>query len=167
MFRKIVIVFLFSFLLFSCLKKEDYSNIPKIEFESFTKLSEITGIDNRGILRIEFTDGDGDIGLDDSEIASPYDYNLFITFFEKQKGVWVKPVIYTDNDSIEYSFNARIPIITPLGQNKSVKGIIEDTVYINNFTSPYDTICFEVYIKDRALNKSNTIRTDDIIVKKK
>ncbi|OFX66916.1 MAG: hypothetical protein A2X12_01535 [Bacteroidetes bacterium GWE2_29_8] len=161
-----VFLFLISCLVVSCLKKDEYSNIPNIEYESFTKINNINGIDNRGILRIKFSDGDGDIGLSDNDIIYPYDYNLFIKFLEKQKGVWVEPKIANGDDTTYFSFNSRIPIITPVGENKSVKGVIEDTVFINNFLSPFDTICFEIYIKDRALNSSNTIRTTDIIVNK-
>jgi len=64
--------------------------------------------------------------------------------------------------------NSRIPVITPNGQNKSIKGDIEVILFINN-PKPnvqYDTICFDVSIVDRALNMSNTIRTPEIIVKK-
>ena len=47
------------------------------------------------------------------------------------------------------------------------KGEIEIEVFINNAFSDYDTIRFDAYIVDRALHKSNTIQTPEIIVNKK
>ncbi|MFA5783036.1 MAG: hypothetical protein WC868_12290, partial [Bacteroidales bacterium] len=64
------------------------------------------------------------------------------------------------------TYNSRIPVLTPNGENKSIKGDIEVELFINNYVSNYDTIAFDVSIADRALNVSNTIRTSDIIVKK-
>jgi len=61
--------------------------------------------------------------------------------------------------------NARIPVLTPDGSNKSIKGEIEDTLFIYNYESEFDTIMFEAYIVDRALHKSNTIETPIIIRK--
>jgi len=151
-------------ILTSCLKKENYPLVPVLKYEDFIKIPELDGIDKRGVLKLSFTDGDGNIGLDDNDKKKPYDYNLFISFYEIQKGV--PTPVKLDGDS-GVSFNARIPVITPKGKNKSISGTIEDTVYINNFLSPYDTIFFEVYIVDRDLNKSNVVTTPYIIVKKK
>jgi hypothetical protein len=53
---------------------------------------------------------------------------------------------------------------TPLdrvGQNKTVKGFIRIEMYF--FVIPeYDTIRYDFYIVDRALNKSNIESTSDI-----
>ncbi len=151
-------------LFFSCLKKENYPLVPVLKYEDFIKIPELDGIDKRGVLKMSFTDGDGNIGLGDDDVKSPYDYNLFISFYEIRNGVVT--AMKLDGDS-GVNFNARIPIITPKGNNKSISGVIEDTVYINNFLSSYDTVFFEAYIVDRDLNKSNVIRTPYIIVKKK
>jgi hypothetical protein len=146
--------------LLSCLKDEEYPIIPAIEFEDFILLLNTqTGIIQRGVLRISFKDGDGDIGLYPNDTAAPYDFNLFIDYFEIQNKDTV-PIFLVDPVSGDTStFNARIPILTPTGSDKSIKGEIEDTLFIYDPTSAFDTIMFRVYLVDRALHKSNIIHT--------
>jgi hypothetical protein len=76
--------------------------------------------------------------------------------------VEVKPV----DDSV--TFNARIPILTPAGRNKNIKGTITMTLalYFARQMLESDTIAFEIYIKDRALNESNVLQTPMFIIKK-
>ena len=161
----LILVFLLSVILFSCKKKEQYPVIPHIEYIDFTKIPTANNIDDKGTLKFSFTDGDGDIGLDPSDTLAPYNpgspwyFDLFITYYEKQKGNYVAVVLPMEN-------NSRIPVITPEGVNKSIKGDIEVELFINNPISSYDTICYNVQIADRALNLSNTIRTPDIIINK-
>jgi hypothetical protein len=159
-----VTIFLFIFVFVSCTQKEEFPIEPSIEYVSFLKIyNPSQELFDRGVLKISFKDGDGDIGLHDYETQEPYDYNFIITYFEIQNGeeVEVIPSWYNPlTDSIEYfNFNARIPILTPSGANKSIKGEIEDTLFIYNYSSPYDTIRFEAYILDRALHQSNTVST--------
>jgi len=76
--------------------------------------------------------------------------------------VEVKPVDST------LTFNARIPILTPAGRNKNIKGDI--TMYLELYFARQilksDTIGFEIYIKDRDLNESNVVETPLFIIKK-
>ncbi len=154
----------------SCSKKENFPDTPIIEYESFVKIRNSQNIDEKGILEFSFTDGDGDIGLYNWDTVAPYDYNLFITYFEKQNGEFKEVVLtYFDKITQEYdtiSFNARIPIINRSGEDKAFKGKIEIEMFINNYFSDFDTIRFDAYIKDRTLNESNVISTPEIVVKK-
>jgi hypothetical protein len=149
----------------SCRKQVVYPPVPYIEYVSFTKIQTTTSIDSKGILKISFTDGDGDIGLSESDTLYPFNpgsqyyYDLFITYYEKQHGNYVAVTLPMTN-------NSRIPVVTPDGENKSIKGTIEVELFINNPASTYDTIAYDVSIVDRALNMSNKIRTPDIIIHK-
>ncbi len=171
--RLVPLLFLTLLVLGSCKKYEEFPNEPKIEFMDFTLLRDLQGIDQRGILRFSYTDGDGNIGLHDTDTVAPYDYNLFIKYFEQQNGVFKEIFLITpipgDTAGLydTATFNGRIPILTPAGKNKAIRGEVEDTLFVNNFLSPYDTIKFEAYIVDRDLNKSNVITTPPIIVKKR
>ncbi|NTW25277.1 MAG: hypothetical protein HGA37_11285 [Lentimicrobium sp.] len=157
-----------------CKKYDEYPPEPSIGYLDFVLLRDAQGIDQRGVLRFSFEDGDGNIGLYSFDTLPPFDYNLFVKYFERQNGVFkeiflVTP-IYIDDTTIVYdtaTFNGRIPILTPAGKNKAINGEIEDTLFVNNPLSTYDTIMFEVYIQDRDLNKSNTIQTPPIVVKKR
>jgi len=171
--KYILVFLLLAAMISACKKYEDYPPEPAIEFMDFTKLRDAQGIDQRGVLRFSFSDGDGNIGLYNSDTLPPYDYNLFIRYFEKQNGTFREVFLITPNyindSTIVYdtaTFNGRIPILTPAGKNKAISGEIEDTLFVNNPLSAFDTIMFEVYIKDRELNVSNTIQTPPIIVKK-
>jgi hypothetical protein len=171
-FSKLHLFLLLSFLFaFSgCMKKEEFPVEPQIAFGSFVKIIDGSGIDNRGVLEISYTDGDGDIGLSQGDTLPPYDYNFFMKYYEKQNGVFKEVFITYFNEYTQMidtlDMNARIPMLTPSGRNKAIKGIIQDTIFINNYDSPYDTIRFEVFIKDRALHESNTIITPEIFIKK-
>jgi len=157
-FFKIFII-IFSFILFfACQKIEKYPDIPEIEFVGVTRIINPDNIIDKVVLKISFTDGDGDIGLTQNDTLPPYDYNFFIKYFEKRDGEFVEVVLK------DFSFNARIPVLTPEGRNKSIKGEIQDTIIVNTM-SAYDTIRFETYIVDRALHESNVIITPDIITK--
>ncbi len=152
-------------ILFSCRKKENYPDTPHIEFKSFSKIQNATIYDDKGIVTLSFTDGNGDIGLAMGDTFSPYSpgspyyYNFFIQYFERQMGVWTKV-------EPPLPFNARIPLINPSGKEMPLSGDLQMEIYINNPLSTYDTIRFELYILDRALNQSNSITTPEIIVKK-
>lgn len=158
------------FVMEACLNQEDFPVEPWIRFNGFAKIIDSTGIDNRGILEIYYQDGDGDIGLTQNDTLPPYDYNLFIRYFEKKNGQFEEVFLTFFNKETQtvdtINMNARIPMLTPSGKNKAIKGIIQDTLFINNYSSPYDTILFEVYIIDRALHESNRVTTPEIWIKK-
>lgn len=166
--RIIISVFLAGIVMFSCKKTEDYPVEPVIKLESFFKIyNSQQGIFDRGIMTISFTDGDGDIGLGQNDTTAPFDYNFIIRYFEIQNGdtveeelVWYNKITQS-YDTINH--NARIPYLTPRGSSKAIRGEIEDTLQIYNYSSEFDTIFFEAYIIDRALHESNTITTPLII----
>lgn len=160
--RLIVPVILLAVFFCSCKQSARFSIIPKIEFVDLEKIANNYNYDDKANLTFYFQDGDGDIGLEGN--ISPSDtlpeqkYNLFINYYEKQNGQFVKI------DSINN--NARIPYLSN-NVPESIEGEITYEIYINNYLSPYDTVYFDFYIVDRALHRSNTVRTPEIIIKKR
>ena len=145
-------------LMAGCGPKEKFPEQPLITFKSFEQLG------TSAKLTISFTDGDGDLGLDDSDVQPPFDtastyyHNLFLNYEELQNGVWEAPDLLLET-------NYRIPRITPTGQNKTLQGdIAVDLFWPIRPGSPYDTVRFEVMIVDRALNESNRVYSDAIKV---
>ena len=66
---------------------------------------------------------------------------------------------------LPFEFNYRIPIINTSSKKKTIQGEIKIAIkpfYYDPF-SKYDTIKYEIYIVDKALNKSNVISTPEII----
>jgi hypothetical protein len=175
MIAKVQQLFIFSacissFVFQSCLKPESYPDEPEIAYKDFKILGD------SAILSIDFVDGDGDIGLNPEDIQSPYDagsfyhYNLYLEYFEMMEGQWVKGTTdpagdnFPTGDTLNFSF--RIKNITPTGQNKTLKGIINVTlepVFYNILSNHNDTIKFRVSLIDRALNVSNFIETPAIV----
>ena len=155
----------FLFLLPSCIERETYPDVPRIEFRRFEKIDNGLGYDDKGILTIGFTDGDGNLGLGSSEIYPPFDsssmyyYNFFITYYEKQNGEYIAV-------ELPFTNNSRFPLLNTSGSDKPLRGEISIELFINNFSSPYDTIRFDAFITDRDLNHSDTITTPPILIKK-
>lgn len=151
-------------LLCGCSPREKFSEIPHIEFVGIEKIDNGTGVDSQAELVVHFQDGDGNIGLDESDttgVFSPdslYYYNFFIEYYEKQQGKWVSVELPTP-------LHVRVPV---LSQNvpESIEGDIKVLTYINNLFSPYDTVKLSCYLVDRDLNKSNVIETPEITVNK-
>lgn len=154
----------------SCRKVEKYPVIPQIQYLGFEKIyNPDLELYDRGVISFSFQDGDGDIGLNSNDTFPPfnasseYHYNLIITYFEMQNGVVTEvPILWYNPLTEQYdtlTLSARIPNLTPDGVNKSISGEIYDTLFIYNFNSSFDTISFDAYIIDRALNISNTIST--------
>ncbi len=147
----------------SCLKRVDYPNRPHIEFLGFyPNLAAAGPGDSLGAVKFSFTDGDGDLGLNEGDTmgefaqGQPYNYNLFINYFEKQNGVFVEVVP-------PFPFHVRFKRLTSEGGNGELEGEMEVGVTARPGT-PYDTIRYEMYIVDRALQHSDTIVTSDIIL---
>ena len=174
---KILIVFLLMLSFVSCLKPVKYPNEPIIEYVSFDQLDS-----SSAKLTFSFTDGDGDIGLEQEDVYPPYDsgsfyhYNVYINYFEMMDGEWVRgksnPPYYNNldnnssNDTISFKF--RLKNITPNGQNKALKGNVELTIepqFFNpNSVDDNDTIMYKILLLDRSLNHSNLISTPPIVL---
>ena len=161
----------------SCQNFEDFPDEPRITYDNFLLETDVqSGITTRGVLVINYTDGDGNIGLADWDTLPPFNYgskyyyNLIITYYEMHFGEWEEtPLVYWNNEDQQYdtlTFNARIPVLTPPSGNQAIKGFIQDTLFLYNPLSEktYDTIKFSVYIIDRLLNESNEVETPPIIV---
>ncbi|UCG27830.1 MAG: hypothetical protein JSV24_00295 [Bacteroidales bacterium] len=149
------------FVILSCQKIESLSEIPYIEFKSFTIRDTVDLLGNPGKvgeLVFRFEDGDGDIGLypPDTLFGDSENYNLFFLLYEKIDGVFVQ----VPEEDLETPLNYRIPFIEKEGQNKTLKGEIKvDFLYLLML---YDTIQYEFYLIDRAFHKSNVEKTPEI-----
>jgi hypothetical protein len=148
----------------SCIKQESYPVEPVIKYGSFGVLRDVNDYDSLGRLTVSYTDGDGDIGLYDSDTVEPYKYNFFLKFFYMKNNQLVE-LIPIDT---ALGFNARIPILTPAGRNKNIKGdiSIDIDLYYARPVLGSDTIAFEVFIKDRALHSSNVVQSPIFIIQK-
>lgn len=159
---KLLVIFLIVLAFVSCRKIEQMPAIPHIEYTSFAVFDTLDILGNRakgGRLKFTFEDGDGDLGLNATSEMQPDTTNLFFTLYRIKKG---NLVLSGDDDPLKPSAY-RIPYMERLGQNKILKGTISVT-FLYLFYSPADTIKYDFYILDRALNKSNIASTGEIVL---
>lgn len=163
--KKGILLLIVVFGLSSCLKDVDYPNRPQIEFIEMTlNYGTLSITDSLGIVSFSFTDGDGNLGLDDATDSDgvfaegePYHFNLFIRYFEKRNGVFEEFVI--ENPPL----HARFERLTSAGVGNSIEGRM-DAWFGARPGSPYDTVRYEVYIVDRDLQHSDTIVTPEVVL---
>ncbi|MBX7094128.1 MAG: hypothetical protein K1X56_05360 [Flavobacteriales bacterium] len=147
----------------SCLDPVQFPPEPAIVYSHFEQYGDT------GVVFITFTDGDGDIGLDENQTSPPYDtssiyyYNLFIKYYEKVDGVFQQGIAV---DGSPIAFNFRVQNITPDGQNKALQGEIRVTLapsFYNPLSADSDTIMYKIQLCDRALHMSNEVESEVII----
>ena len=158
-----LLAILFIALISSCLKPETFPLEPIITFDSFRTMTD------SGEIAISFTDGDGDLGLRESDTTgsfSPdkiYHHNLFIEYYEKDDALgWIRGKDLAGND---ITFLYRVPYLTPNGNNKALKGVVKvvlEPTYFNPISSQSDTIKYKIRLVDRSLNVSNTVESPTI-----
>ena len=165
---------LIALILGGCLKTEQASIIPAIQFISFvrTNASDTAG----AYLTISFKDGDGDIGrLDPSntnppyDSASPYRYDLNMIFYGLAKGDNQFRRYYNPAQNDSFRLGYILPLLPQaIGSNKTINGQIITHIpfpfYPIGLYPPVNfTACrFDIYIYDRALHKSNIVSTGPI-----
>ena len=175
-------ILLFSLVLvaFSCQKPVEYPIEPKIEYQGFTYLFNADStFSGEGIISMSYTDGDGDLGLDDGDTTYPFGfndphyYNMVIDYLKCVNGVFEKTPLLSPHvptspaDTLvlydTVTFNARFKRLRDTEEPKAISGTIDYKLIVQNPLSPNDTIKFEIHLLDRALHESNVIQTEPII----
>ena len=143
----------------ACKKNACDDPVPSLTYNEF-----VWGSDT-AVLKFDFKDCDGDIGLESSDTLSPYNkegdfyYNYKAKAYRLNSGVWE---LIDDNYPGLYS---RIATLNDRDEDQVLEGTIEK--YIPTYEGYFlagDTIKFVVSITDRALNESNPAESDPIVV---
>lgn len=157
----------------SCQKPVEYPIEPRIAYEGFTYIfNEDGSFSGEGIISFSYTDGDGDLGLNDGDTLPPFGpndahyYNMIVDYMKCVNGEFVKmPLLSWNQQTQSYdtaSFNARFHRLRDTEEPKAISGYMDNTLPVQNPFSPNDTIKFEIRILDRALHESNVIQTEPI-----
>lgn len=136
------IIYLFAvFLIFSCKKEKSIS--PFLVFESISP-SSVQEYTDDIIIVISYSDVDGDLGESDPDI-----YNLFVE---------------DSRNGIQYQF--RIPHLAPDNNSIAIEGNFNISINGSGITneSSSQQVNYNIYVTDRAENKSNTITTSFITI---
>ncbi len=145
--------FLILLMVSSCTSPSDFSDIPEIGFNGFSKGTLLQGSQNQDtvLLQISFRDGDGDIGSQQNLNIEVKDLRL--------------------DNSVPFTF--LIPEIPEQGAENGISGTMDIRIFsvccfqgavsCQPFPDmPEDELTFSVQITDNAGNKSNVIETDPI-----
>lgn len=157
----------------ACQKEVEYPIEPKIVYEGFTYLmNPDSTFSGEGIISFSYTDGDGDLGLDDADTLSPFGfhdahyYNMLVDYLKCVNGEFVKTPLLSWNVQTQsfdtVTFNARFKRLRDSEEPKAISGTMDYQLTVQNPFSPNDTVKFEIRILDRALHESNVIQTDPI-----
>ncbi|MEY4383583.1 MAG: hypothetical protein RI995_1125 [Bacteroidota bacterium] len=171
-------ILVFSVLFTSCVQEPEYSNIPEIGFESITKINKVsdngfgekTKIDSL-IMRINFKDGDGDLGITDAEIKSNPKYKDFKNFI-------VETYLQRNGKFELLNLNPALGGLVNFKFKPNQKaGPIEGTIdyssqfvyafykgYSPLFTPKNDTLKFKIQIVDNAFHQSNVVETTPVVI---
>ncbi len=159
--KKIAKIALIGLIALSCERSQQFPDEPFVRLEEYEVVGANVDPDspNEHIrIKFYFTDGDGNIGLEDNQLAPPHCetcehyFNLFVNVYSKEDGVF----------ELNYPYPARIKNLTPNAQNQSLEGHMEYKIDIANRLS--DTLRIDFYLEDRDLNASNTEMTPEIFV---
>lgn len=162
---------------YSCQKPPEFPNTPNISLLSINKEYKETD-ERRGdfvSININFTDGDGDLGISASESLFPpytidsvqteYFNNLLITMYYKSNNQW-KVVDFGNNNGLSGQFER----LQDSDLKSPIKGTISYNFVIDNQSQNIlgfkknDSIKFDIAIRDRALNMSNSITSNPLIL---
>ncbi len=112
-------------------------------------------------LDIGYTDGDGDLGFFPGNTDSPY-FNIYVDYYEKLNGQFRKVKNITPDIGDTINFHGRLPLIN--NENPvPLKGTITYSIPMQSGPKYSNTFKMKVWLLDRALHKSNTIETPEII----
>lgn len=165
-------------LLSGCIPEPNFPNSPNIKFLSVTKKSFPDQFIDSVYVSILIEDGDGDLGLSSFDtdpkyapttitssgdtIPNKYVNNYFITIKKNVNGSF-QEVTFPGGTS----FNGRFPILQEGRGALEVKLNYGVALFLGVLQSPVgsgDEIIFDVQIADRALNESNMITTDPVVL---
>jgi hypothetical protein len=160
-------------LLFStCTKKENYPDYPVITYNNWEPFCSGSTTDSAYLL-VNFTDGNGAIGYPSEDASAPNDFYIVPLFDSAGIFKSLSVSTQTGGDS-SITFPYQIPDITPSGSDKELNGIIQinlETAIQAIIQIPVDlasrgfvagTFRFEVWMYDRAGNKSNVLITPTV-----
>jgi len=144
-------------LIIGCTKPPEYPDEPVIEFKSFSKntLNQGSLTEDTTFMTISFTDGDGDIGAD-----TILNFHIVDTRDGFPVPAFIIPSIPEQGTGNGISGEITVRLFTTCCIPPAVEDACEPTNPL-----VMDQVIYEIYIEDRAGNRSNTILTDPLFIR--
>ncbi|SHK81342.1 hypothetical protein SAMN02746009_01621 [Hymenobacter psychrotolerans DSM 18569] len=170
----------------SCISPPDFPDTPSIEFKDLSVqrhiVNGVTAVDSV-VVTIGFKDGDGDLGLNEEEYNNPpyqrlntdgslnlNHWNYYFNLFVKAPGeTEFKPYRVTPEllELRPEDYYGQYPHLEPNSEKKApLQGNLRlrQGFALGSPFYPGQEVRFEITIKDRALNTSNTVTTSSFVV---
>lgn len=151
-------------LAWACYREPNFDFKPEIEYKSITKIvvtDNFSGAKKDSVvISIGFKDGDGDLGLATSQIESEFKgkYNYLVKAFRQNRGVFSEVKF----DPSLSGYYPRLKLNDKIGP---LEGTLDYSIdFLQPFTRRNDTLKFQISIKDRADNESNTVETRPVVL---
>lgn len=145
-----------------CLPEPAYPDVPSLAFVALEP-----GPGAGRTLVLEFTDGDGDVGLDSGDTLGVFcptcthHYNLKCEYEELRNGEWTPVPLLIEAGQIPFYY--RVPRAVPTGSTPAQNGTLSVDMPSWYLSSPFDTLRFSITLWDRSLNASNTVLTAPVV----
>ena len=166
-----VVLLFVAVVFYTCVKKPTYPDAPVITYQNFIRYGKNASNPDSAKLVITFTDNEGDIGLDQSDTTGPLFGNgkgnvCMVYFFDSTgKNNWLPYDVNPQTPQIDSQIvYFRVPLVLKDGEKaQPMKGLI--FCRLDQPLSPfYKKFRYDVYMYDKAGNKSNRITTPAIIL---
>jgi hypothetical protein len=136
----------------SCVKKKSYPTVPEIEYKDFFPF-----VGDSADLQAKFTDGDGDIGVNEEDSTRTF----WVTYYYKDTVTnkfvgYYRPLF---NDTLRTGYIVKMPNDSYKG--KSVSGEISVRLQQFRHSKKIKNVKYVIYLLDKAGNKSNVVTTPE------
>lgn len=154
-FKYLLLAILGTAFLWACVKKTSYPTTPVIEYKDFFPF-----VGDSADIQIKFTDGDGDIGVSQSDSTR----TLWVTYYYKDtitnKYVgYYRPLF---NDTLRTGYIIKAPNDSYKG--KPISGEVSVRLQQFRHSKKIKNVKYVVYLFDNAGNKSNVITSPELVV---
>lgn len=179
--KHIFLILLFVFFMSSltaCYEKPEFPNAPSISFdkiEKFTVQDAATlATKDSVILTVSFQDGDGDLGLAVGDTLAPYQFfnedgSINFNYTNHKVKVFIQQgetFVPFELPDAELGYDGRFQPLFEEGKSNPLEGTLSRRLnFSHNTFAPNTVMKFEVQIMDRALNLSNVIETDTVVIR--
>lgn len=158
-FKYLFIFLITAFVTYSCVKKTTYPTTPVIEYTDF-----IPYVGDSADLKINFTDGDGDIGVNENDSTRNlwYTYYYLDTITQQYRAYTIYDPVTGNDDTLRNSYIIKAP--TDSYKGKPISGEISVRLQRFRHIKKVKNLKYVFYLFDEAGNKSNIVTSPIITV---
>jgi hypothetical protein len=154
-FFKYLLLIIFGSIVFACVKKTSYPNVPVIEYKNFLPF-----VGDSADIQIKFTDGDGDIGVGESDSTRTF----WVTYYYKDTITnnyvgYYRPLF---NDTLRTGYIIKSP--TDSYKGKPISGEVSVRLQQLRHSRRIKNVKYVIFLYDEAGNRSNVITSPELTV---